>query len=207
MFQPRENLSDKRGVILRIPYYVVEYDPDPEWAPETEGPQRLEGEDDKWSASYRARRNQWIEDTRKVVLPEPGAFRPLEEPPPFDLRMDFAANGLQIIVKLANIELTPEKPEYGGGTWHVEGQLVRCILHGPYRQFLSLRRSCRMNISVQQRFIITRRQTSHPHLSRFANTPATPRAAGSCTDKTSTNGFLTFSGVTNMGQRSKTLGS
>ncbi|KAF8647121.1 hypothetical protein AX16_006953 [Volvariella volvacea WC 439] len=25
--------------------------------------------------------------------------------------------------KLANIHLTPEKPEYGGGTWHVEGQL------------------------------------------------------------------------------------
>lgn len=25
--------------------------------------------------------------------------------------------------RLANIELTPEKPEYEGGTWHVEGQL------------------------------------------------------------------------------------
>ena len=61
---------------------------------------------------------------RKVVLPEPGVFRPLEESPLFDLRKDFSANGLQIIVKLANIELTPEKPEYEGGTWHVEGQLV-----------------------------------------------------------------------------------
>ena len=58
------------------------------------------------------------------MLPEPGVFRPLEEPPLFDLRKDFSANGLQIIVKLANIELTPEKPEYEGGTWHVEGQLV-----------------------------------------------------------------------------------
>jgi hypothetical protein len=27
-------------------------------------------------------------------------------------------------VKLANIELTPDKPEYDGGSWHVEGQLV-----------------------------------------------------------------------------------
>lgn len=26
-------------------------------------------------------------------------------------------------MKLANIELTPEKPTYGGGSWHVEGQL------------------------------------------------------------------------------------
>ena len=30
---------------------------------------------------------------------------------------------LQIIVKLANIILTPEKPEYPGGKWHVEGSL------------------------------------------------------------------------------------
>ncbi|KAL1705603.1 hypothetical protein EV121DRAFT_290271 [Schizophyllum commune] len=28
---------------------------------------------------------------------------------------------LQVIVKLANIVLTPEKPEYPGGKWHVEG--------------------------------------------------------------------------------------
>jgi hypothetical protein len=28
---------------------------------------------------------------------------------------------IQVIVKLANIILTPEKPEYGGRTWHVEG--------------------------------------------------------------------------------------
>lgn len=28
---------------------------------------------------------------------------------------------LQVIVKLANIELTVDAPDYGGGTWHVEG--------------------------------------------------------------------------------------
>ncbi|KAG9022000.1 hypothetical protein FS837_006801 [Tulasnella sp. UAMH 9824] len=28
---------------------------------------------------------------------------------------------IQVIVKLANIHLTPEKPEYPGGSWHVEG--------------------------------------------------------------------------------------
>ena len=42
-----------------------------------------------------------------------------------DLKREFAGKGLQVIVKLANIHLTPEKPIYGGGTWHVEGQLVR----------------------------------------------------------------------------------
>lgn len=103
----------------------MEYDPDPENAPETEGPQRLEGEDDQWSQSYWDRRENWIQTTRKLVLPEPKNFRPLEELPLFDLRKEFATSGLQIIVKLANIELTPERPDYSGGTWHVEGQLVR----------------------------------------------------------------------------------
>ncbi|KAM0263596.1 hypothetical protein ACHAPA_008685 [Fusarium lateritium] len=33
------------------------------------------------------------------------------------------ASRVQVIVKLANIHLTPEKPSYGGGSWHIEGQL------------------------------------------------------------------------------------
>ena len=121
----RPGYPDGRHVIFRIPYYEVEYDPDPENAPETEGPQRLEGEEERYSQSYWNRRERWIEATRKVVLPEPTVFRPLQEPPPFDLREEFGIWGLQVIVKLANIELTPEKPEYAGGMWHVEGQLVR----------------------------------------------------------------------------------
>ncbi|KAF2113135.1 hypothetical protein BDV96DRAFT_664034 [Lophiotrema nucula] len=32
-------------------------------------------------------------------------------------------NRFQVFVKLANIYLTPEKPEYDGGSWHIEGQL------------------------------------------------------------------------------------
>jgi hypothetical protein len=50
------------------------------------------------------------------------------------LRKEFAKSGLQVIVKLASVELKPERPEYSGGTWHVEGQLVRVsvsvIFHG-----------------------------------------------------------------------------
>ncbi|PHH66824.1 hypothetical protein CDD81_5956 [Ophiocordyceps australis] len=33
------------------------------------------------------------------------------------------ASRIQVIVKLANIHLTPEKPRYEGGSWHIEGQL------------------------------------------------------------------------------------
>ena len=63
--------------------------------------------------------------TRRVVLPEArDLFSPLPEPPKFDLKARYAERGLQVIVKLANIELTPEKPEYEGDSWHVEGQLV-----------------------------------------------------------------------------------
>ena len=40
---------------------------------------------------------------------------------------------LQVIVKLGSIELTPEKPDYPGGVWHVEGManevyIVHCVL-------------------------------------------------------------------------------
>ncbi|KAF7982668.1 hypothetical protein HWV62_27131 [Athelia sp. TMB] len=43
--------------------------------------------------------------------------------PLLNLGEKFKDRGLQVIVKLANIHLTPDKPEYAGGTWHVEGQL------------------------------------------------------------------------------------
>jgi hypothetical protein len=33
-------------------------------------------------------------------------------------------SGFQVIFKLANIQLTPEKPSYNGGSWHVEGMSV-----------------------------------------------------------------------------------
>ncbi|KAI7784137.1 hypothetical protein LA080_010449 [Diaporthe eres] len=36
---------------------------------------------------------------------------------------DFRDEGLQVIIKLSSIELTPEKPEYEGGNWHIEGML------------------------------------------------------------------------------------
>ena len=71
--------------------------------------------------------DDWWRQNRVLKHPEPGEFQPLERyeyaPPPVDLRRDFLDTGLQVIVKLANIELTPEKPKYEGGSWHIEGQL------------------------------------------------------------------------------------
>lgn len=43
----------------------------------------------------------------------------------FDVR-DFSR--LKVVVKLANIELTPENPKYPGGSWHVEGTINEDIV-------------------------------------------------------------------------------
>ncbi|KAJ5915961.1 hypothetical protein N7454_010868 [Penicillium verhagenii] len=67
----------------------------------------------------------WI-SARPIKQPEPGEFNEQHMPKnreSINLQEDFKNQKLQVIVKLANIELTPDKPEYEGGTWHVEGQL------------------------------------------------------------------------------------
>jgi len=38
-----------------------------------------------------------------------------------DNQISLKGRTLQVLVKLANIILTPERPEYPGGKWHVEG--------------------------------------------------------------------------------------
>jgi len=61
-----------------------------------------------------------------IEQPEPGVFKP-----PYSYGDDptnlknawFTSKGLQIIVKLTNIQLTPENPSYEGGYWCVDGQL------------------------------------------------------------------------------------
>ncbi|RFU23923.1 hypothetical protein B7463_g12415, partial [Scytalidium lignicola] len=59
---------------------------------------------------------------RILVLPEPSKYAPIPQPE-VNLRAEAKERGLQVIVKLANIHLTPEKPKYDGESWHVEGQL------------------------------------------------------------------------------------
>lgn len=85
-------------------------------------------EEDDWSEGQYAERN---DRRRTLIFPNPPAYDSSENKASVShaghLRELFASNsgssGLQIIVKLANIVLTPEKPEYPGGSWHVEGQL------------------------------------------------------------------------------------
>jgi hypothetical protein len=68
------------------------------------------------------------EEARVVIQPNPEPFTAdkfhLHKPPNFKDLYGRKGRPLQVIVKLANIELTPEKPKYEGGTWHVEGKQV-----------------------------------------------------------------------------------
>ena len=63
-------------------------------------------------------REKW-EKFREAILPEPRAFEEVDYAPKLSLRDKFKKDDLQIIVKMANIELTPEKPEFPAGSWHV----------------------------------------------------------------------------------------
>ncbi|RCK56550.1 hypothetical protein Cantr_05345 [Candida viswanathii] len=52
-----------------------------------------------------------------------------EGDPEFDSPIDLADfENLKVIVKLADIELTPERPSYAGGSWHVEGTINEDIV-------------------------------------------------------------------------------
>lgn len=59
----------------------------------------------------------------KEYIPE---YHPPRTDKSIDLKSDFSE--LKVIVKLANIELTPENPEYGGSSWHVEGTINEDIV-------------------------------------------------------------------------------
>jgi len=113
----------------RIEFLGPEYDPDPESLPDDEKPQQGadESEDDFWDRNY-----EWERAFRSehIAQPEPGIFSLPEKTiathaaDAVDLMTDYGHRGLQVIVKLATIYLTPDKPSYEGGSWHVEGQMV-----------------------------------------------------------------------------------
>ncbi|KAG0238702.1 hypothetical protein BGW42_002568 [Actinomortierella wolfii] len=66
---------------------------------------------------------EWYEN-RVPKFPEIPEFKTIQIPPAYNLRN----KTLQVIVKMANIELTPENPNYPGGTWHVEGMANESIV-------------------------------------------------------------------------------
>ncbi|KAK0663927.1 hypothetical protein QBC41DRAFT_23066 [Cercophora samala] len=65
---------------------------------------------------------------RDVILPEPLDFQQVSYTVQHKLSERFRDIGLQVIVKMATIELTPEKPEFPVGGWHIEGMMNEHIV-------------------------------------------------------------------------------
>ncbi|KAH8904798.1 hypothetical protein BR93DRAFT_916535 [Coniochaeta sp. PMI_546] len=68
---------------------------------------------------------EWKDDgVQRPIISSAGGYdlaEPSISPKQVSLEKWFRAQGLQVIVKLASIELTPENPKYPGGSWHLEG--------------------------------------------------------------------------------------
>ncbi|KAH8087203.1 hypothetical protein BXZ70DRAFT_1073353 [Cristinia sonorae] len=78
------------------------------------------------------RRFAWVLSQPTITLPDaPEVYGGALER---DFRVaNLRGRTVQCIVKLANIHLTPEKPEYPGGNWHVEGMInERIVATGIY---------------------------------------------------------------------------
>ena len=66
-------------------------------------------------------------NAHKVLDPAYKVVPPIQAPAQVD-HVDLKGSRLQVIVKMANIILTPEKPEYNGGNWHIGKLLYTPIL-------------------------------------------------------------------------------
>ncbi|MFI9209786.1 DUF4246 domain-containing protein [Streptomyces sp. NPDC053253] len=81
---------------------------------------------DEALGAWEEAQDDWWENRRPVIPDAPDFTAP--EVPDASARVDLRGRGLQVIVKLATIHLTPDEPEYAGGSWHVEGMLNERIV-------------------------------------------------------------------------------
>ncbi|KAH6891529.1 hypothetical protein B0T10DRAFT_485424 [Thelonectria olida] len=66
--------------------------------------------------------------TRQAVQPEAPDFKAWKYGVEPEFRFQERFDDLQVIVKMASIELTPDKPSFPAGGWHVEGQMNEHIV-------------------------------------------------------------------------------
>ncbi|MFF1360626.1 DUF4246 domain-containing protein [Streptomyces sp. NPDC058297] len=100
------------------------YDSEPEYPPKSSY-----NDDGAYAEALRTweeAQDDWWEN-RRPAIPDAPAFTPPELPDE-SARVDLRGRRLQVIVKLATIHLTPDKPEYSGGSWHVEGMMNERIV-------------------------------------------------------------------------------
>ncbi|KAM7195412.1 Protein of unknown function (DUF4246) domain containing protein [Rhypophila sp. PSN 637] len=90
----------------------------------------IEDQDEETVAKWREeaiRHFKWKE-MRDPALPEPWDFSPVSYQAMENIGNQYKEKGLQVYVKMASIELTPEKPKFPQGGWHIEGQLNEQIV-------------------------------------------------------------------------------
>lgn len=85
-----------------------------------------DNDDDDALRAWQAAWADWRQN-RRPVPPDAPAFTPPAQLGD-SVRVDLSARRLQVIVKLATIHLTPDKPAYPGGSWHVEGMMNERIV-------------------------------------------------------------------------------
>lgn len=119
-------------------------------------PKKLSADPYGWYSECRDIGSDEDEDEIRDAYYESRVPKPLEIPeftPPADVpKYDLKNTGkpLQVIVKLANIELTPENPRYEGGTWHVEGMANENIVaSGIYYYHTENISDSRLNFRIQ----------------------------------------------------------
>ncbi|KAJ3032511.1 hypothetical protein HDV00_007433 [Rhizophlyctis rosea] len=85
---------------------------------------------DESDEAFQQRRQKWEDSINEFndenpfkPIPFPSTF-PTSTHPPLSIRN----RDLQVIVKLASIHLTPQKPHYPGGSWHIEGMANEHII-------------------------------------------------------------------------------
>ena len=83
------------------------------------------GDDDKYTEEcYKS---------KYIKVPEPGPREPrtrvAKDQDAAGFQRAFSGKNLQVIVKLANIHLTPEKPTYDGDSWHIEVSATHATCH------------------------------------------------------------------------------
>ncbi|KAI6351414.1 hypothetical protein MCOR25_009950 [Pyricularia grisea] len=101
-----------------------ENDQDGEESEDIEESEEEEDEDEKEERL----RAMW-ENIRNPIFPDP-EFSSVDYESKIGTRLveKYKDSGLQVIVKMASIKLTPENPEFTGGAWHVEGQMNERIV-------------------------------------------------------------------------------
>ncbi|WP_326798269.1 DUF4246 domain-containing protein [Streptomyces sp. NBC_01808] len=100
------------------------YDSEPEYPDEADHSDKAAHEEAV--RAWEQAQDDWWEN-RSPVIPDAPAFT-APEPPDDSARVDLRGRRLQVIVKLATIHLTPDRPEYAGGSWHVEGMVNERIV-------------------------------------------------------------------------------